>query len=169
MDAIVPTVSAALGDRAAIEAFLIHEAHLLDTRRFDDWRELFTEDGYYWVPLRAGQESPHTEASLFYDDRDRMETRFARLAHPRIHAQSPPHRTCHIVGNIAVESTDAAHQECHVRSSLIMVDYRAHVQRLFAGQVRHCLRRVGDADRIVFKRVDLINCDDAFELIAAPI
>jgi 3-phenylpropionate/cinnamic acid dioxygenase small subunit len=158
-----------LGDRADIEAFLIHEAMLLDDRRFAEWRDLFTEDGHYWVPLRPGQESPLSEASLFYDDRATMETRFARLAHPRIHAQSPPHRTCHLVGSIAVQEIDPARGECQVRSSLIMVDYRVNVQRVFAGHVRHCLRREAESYRIASKRVDLINCDDAFELIAAPL
>jgi hypothetical protein len=37
--------------------------------------------------------------------------------------------------------------------------------------VHHRLRATGDEGgyRIVWKRVDLINCDDSFELIAAPI
>ena len=161
--------AAALGDRHAIEDFLIREARLLDDRRFDEWRELFTDDGYYWVPLRPEQESPVGESSLFYDDKKIMETRFERLAHPRIHAQSPPHRTCHVVGSIAVEEIDAERGECLVRSSMIMADYRARTQRVFAGQVRHRLRRAGDDYRIVFKRVDLINCDDVFELIAVPL
>ena len=150
-----------------VEAFLIHEAALLDDRKFEEWRDLFTEEGYYWVPLRPDQESPDDEASLFYDTRDVMATRFERLRHPRIHAQTPPHRTCHLIGNVAVMERQGA--ECTVRSSLIMVDYRLRVQRVFAGKVQHRLRTAGESFRIVWKRVDLINCDDSFELIAAPI
>jgi benzoate/toluate 1,2-dioxygenase beta subunit len=159
--------AAATIDREAVEQFLFHEAALLDDRRFEDWRELFVEDGYYWVPLRPGQESPDEEASLFYDTRDVMATRFERLRHPRIHAQTPPHRTCHLIGNIAI--TETADDECTVRSSLFMADYRLRVQRVFAGKVQHRLRREGAGFRIVWKRVDLINCDDSFELIAVPI
>lgn len=160
--------AAALGDRHAIEDFVIREARLLDDRRFDEWRELFTDDGYYWVPLRPDQKSAIGESSLFYDDKKIMATRFERLAHPRIHAQSPPHRTCHVIGSIAVEEVDETNGECLVRSSMIFADYRTRTQRVFAGQVRHRLRRIGDDYRIVFKRVDLINCDDVFELIAVP-
>ena len=36
-------------DRAPIEQFLIHEALLLDGRRFRDWMGLFADDGTYWV------------------------------------------------------------------------------------------------------------------------
>lgn len=158
-----------LGDRQAIEEFLIREVRLLDDRQFDAWRDLFTDDGYYWVPLRADQESPVGQASLFYDDKKLMATRFERLAHPRIHSQSPPHRTCHVIGSVSIEEVDVKQRECLVRSSMMMADYRGHVQRMFAGQVRHRLRRESDDYRIVFKRVDLINCDDVFELIAVPL
>ena len=50
-----------------------------------------------------------------------------------------------------------------------MTDYRLRTQRMFSGRVRHLLRREGDSYKIVLKRVDLINCDDVFELIAVPL
>lgn len=157
-----------LGDRGAIEAFLIRESTLLDDRRFEDWRELFDEDGYYWVPLLPEHTDPGAQAALFYDDRRMMQTRIERLRNPHIHAQTPPHRTCHVIGNVAVTEVDAVRGECTVRSALVMSDYRLRAQRVFSGQVRHRLRLVEGAYRIVWKRVDLINCDDAHELIAIP-
>ena len=87
-------------DRAPFEEFLIHEATLLDARRFRDWMALFAEDGTYWVPAVPDQQSPFDQASLFYDDRDLMKTRVDRLEHPRIHVQTPPSRTAHLVGNV---------------------------------------------------------------------
>jgi benzoate/toluate 1,2-dioxygenase beta subunit len=128
-------------DRAPIEQFLIHEAGLLDSRRFRDWMGLFADDGTYWVPAVPDQESPFDQASLFYDDRDLMRTRVERLEHPRIHVQTPPSRTAHLVGNVLVEEADEAKGEYVVGSSF----------------------------RIVQKRVDLINCDSAFEAMAVPI
>lgn len=159
---------AALDDERAIERFLIGEVRLLDERRFEDWRELFAEDGRYWVPLKPDQKSPDGESSLFFDDRKIMATRFERLRHPNIHSQNPPHRTCRIVGNVAVERVDEAKGEIWVGSNMIMTDYRQRVSRVFSGRVHHHLRRDGDGFKIVLKRVDLINCDDVFELIAVP-
>jgi benzoate/toluate 1,2-dioxygenase beta subunit len=156
-------------DRAPIEQFLIHEARLLDARRFREWMELFAEDGIYWVPAVPNQESPFDQASLFYDDRDLMRTRVERLEHPRIHVQTPPSRTAHLVGNVLVEEADEAKGEYVVGSTVIMVEYRDDAQRVFAGQQRHWLRRDGASFRIVQKRVDLINCDSAFEAMAVPI
>ena len=50
-------------DRRVVQLFLIHEAQLLDERRFRDWMALFTEDGTYWVPAvpdrRARSTRPH--------------------------------------------------------------------------------------------------------------
>jgi hypothetical protein len=56
-----------------------------------------------------------------------------------------------------------------VGSTLIMVEYRDDAQRVFAGRQHHRLRRHGEDFRIVQKRVDLINCDSAFEAMALPI
>src|SRR6202140_324530 len=154
---------------APLEGFIIHETRLPHARRFRDWMELFADDGPYWVPAVPDQKSPFDQASLFYDDRELMKTRIERLEHPRIHVQTPPSRTAHLVGNVVVEETDQAKGEYVVGSTLIMAEYRDEAQRIFAGRQRHHLRRDGDTFRIVQKRVDLINCDSAFEAMAVPI
>jgi ethylbenzene dioxygenase subunit beta len=155
--------------RAEVEDFLFAEARLLDERRFRDWMALFAEDGTYWVPAVAGQTSPTNQVSLFYDDRDLMKTRVDRLEHPRIHIQTPPSRTAHVVGNVTIDKGNDATGEYSVSSTVIMVEYRDDNQRIFAGRQFHRLRRSGDDFLIVQKRVDLINCDSAFDAMAVPI
>src|SRR5580692_8185147 len=157
------------GSRAALEDFIIHEARLLDARKFRDWMALFADDGTYWVPAVPDQPNPFDQASLFYDDRDLMKTRIDRLEHPRIHVQTPPSRTAHLVGNVVVEEADAAKGEYLIGSTVIMVEYREDKQRLFAGRQQHRLRHEGAGLRIVQKRVDLINCDAALDAMAVPI
>jgi len=83
--------------------------------------------------------------------------------------QTPPSRTAHLIGNVVVEEADHAKGEYVVGSTLIMAEYRDDTQRVFAGRQRHHLRRDGETFRIVQKRVDLINCDGAFEAMAVPI
>jgi 3-phenylpropionate/cinnamic acid dioxygenase small subunit len=155
--------------REVAEQFLIYEARLLDERRFREWMALFTEDGTYWVPAVPGQDSPLNEASLFYDDRELMKTRIDRLEHPLIHVQTPPSRTVHLITNVTVEQPDAATGEFVVASNMLMVEYRLERQRIFAGRQRHCLRFDEAQWRIASKRVDLVNCDSAFEAMAVPI
>src|SRR3954454_16079463 len=165
-DSPARTMGVAGIDREPFELFLIHEAQLLDERRFRDWMALFAEDGTYWVPAVPNQESPFNQASLFYDDRELMKTRVDRLEHPRIHVQTPPSRTAHLVGNVIVEHADEPAGEYLVGSTFIMVEARDDQQRVFAGRQHHRLRRDGANFRIVQKRVDLINCDSAFEAMA---
>lgn len=143
--------------RAAVENFLFHEARLLDEGRFEDWVELFTADGEYWVPAVWQQPDPLDHLSLFYEDRNLLKVRINRLRHHGTTTMQPPSRTVHQVGNVAVR--DAA-GEIVVESNLICAEYRLDRQRLFAGLVRHELRPGGAAGfQIQRKRVDLINCD----------
>ena len=154
-------------DRDAAEAFLVNEARLLDERRFREWMELFTEDGIYWVPSTPDQKSPLEQASLFYDDRELMRTRIDRLEHPLIHVQTPPSRTVHLVTNVTVGAGEAG--EVAILSNVLMVEYRLERQRVFAGRQQHRMRFEDGSWRIAVKRVDLVNCDSAFEAIAVPI
>lgn len=156
-------------DRQEIELFLMYEARLLDERRFEEWMALFTEDGYYWVPARPGQDNPHDETSLFYDDRELMKVRVTRLGHPGMHSQNPPSRTCHLVTNVLVEEANAEAGELVASSTFIMVEYRLDDQRVFSGRYRHKLLRHDGGFRIAWKKADLINCDSAFTSLAVPI
>ena len=31
--------------------FVFHEARLIDQHRFEEWLDLFADDGHYWMPL----------------------------------------------------------------------------------------------------------------------
>jgi len=174
MDSLgLPSAPAAGGiadiDREQFEIFLIHEGRLLDDREFESWMDLFTEDGLYWVPSTPGQPDPYNQASLFFDDRQLMKTRIERLRHPRIHIQTPPSRTNHMVSNVIVEEADEKTGTYLVSSSMMMGEYRLDVQRFFMGRQFHRLVHDGDSFRIALKRINLINCDTAFEAMAVPI
>jgi len=153
-------------DREECEAFLVHEARLLDEARFDDWLALFTPDAQYWVPSEPNQASPHDTVSLMYDDRRLLETRVRRLASPRIYSQEPRSRTSRIVANVTIETNDRT--SCTVRSKFIMIEYRREQQRIFAGTALHRLVQSDGRIMIAWKRVDLVNCDAPLDGITIP-
>jgi benzoate/toluate 1,2-dioxygenase beta subunit len=146
-------VTIPIDDLRGVERFLIHEVQLLDERRFEEWRDLFAEDGIYWVPLEPDQASPEGRASLFYDDKRMMDIRFERLRHPNIHSQSPPHRTCHVIGK-SWSKVSTRSRECTVISNMIMTDYRMSTQRLFPPATPAALTA-----RATIACADLINRD----------
>jgi benzoate/toluate 1,2-dioxygenase beta subunit len=151
---------------AECEAFLVHEAELLDGGRFDDWLALFTDNAWYWVPIEPNQDSPLTTVSLMYDDRRLLETRIRRLTGSRMHAQEPRSRTSRIVANVTLREPRPA--SALVRSKFMMVEYRRGDQRLFAGTCLHELVRVNGSLRIASKRVDLVNCDAPMDGLMVP-
>ena len=95
--------SAAPLDAGTCEAFLVHEARLLDDGRFEEWLGLFTADAWYWVPSQPHQANPRDMVSLIYDDRRLLETRVRRLASPRIYSQEPRSRTTRIIANVTIQ------------------------------------------------------------------
>ncbi len=150
------------------EEFLFHEARCLDEGRFEDWLDLFTDDGWYWVPSQPDQENPQDTVSLIYDDRMLLETRVRRLSRPGAHTQSPPPRTSRIIGNVTVEEADATADAWLIASRFQMVEHRRDRQRVFAGACRHRLERHDGHFRIRWKRVDLVNCDGMMEGLTVP-
>lgn len=152
-----------------VEKFLINEAGLLDDRRFEDWTDLFEEDGYYWAPATIDQEDPASGVSLFFDDVPMMRTRFARLRHPRVHSQIPPSRTSHMISNVMAVAGNADGR-FRATARFQMLEYRpGHEQRKFGGRYEYDLVRGSDAGfRIAFKKAEIINCDDVHLPIAIP-
>lgn len=157
-------------DLGLIEQFLTHEAHLLDDRRFEDWIELFTKDGFYWAPASIDQRDLVNAVSLIYDDGNAMRTRIARLRHPEIHAQTPPSRTARIVANIFVEEISEDRKQFLVRSKFIFYEFRPNIpdalERTFGGTYYHRLIDIGQTFKIASKKVILANCEATFEPIA---
>ena len=145
------------------EQFLYYEARLLDTQRYEEWLELFTDDATYWVPLEQNQQDPFETSSIIHDDRTLLELRVRQARHPRAHARQPLARTVHHVGNVTVEEGNDA---IRVNSTLQLVEFRNERQRLYAALVQHRLRRAGESFRIAHKRVDLVNSEGELDGIA---
>jgi 3-phenylpropionate/cinnamic acid dioxygenase small subunit len=145
-----------------LEAFVLHEARLLDERLFADWLALFAEDGVYWAPTLPGQRSPEEALSLIYEPRALLALRVERLQRADVHVQTPPSRTVHHVS--AIEPSESL----EARSALIVAEWRAGETRWFAGRVLHRLRREAQGLRIVLKRVDLIDSEAPHRALALP-
>jgi benzoate/toluate 1,2-dioxygenase beta subunit len=150
-----------------VSDLLFEEARLLDERRFEAWLDLYTEDCVYWIPARWGQESRTDEVSLMNDDRMTLQTRIGRLMHPRAHGQLPPSRTVHVVTNIRLAGMiDGL---VRVQSACQFHEFRAPDRTSLVALVEHRLRVVGGAVRIAWKRIDLIDCDQAHRSLQVPI
>ena len=142
--------------------FVLAEARLLDELRFDDWLQLFAEDGHYWMPLAHGQTDTKLHASLMFEDKLLLKIRVERLRGARTYSQQPRSRCHHLLQQPTVESRDDAAGVYTTRTAFHYVETRVDEQTLYASWATHTLVHVDGALRIRLKRVDLVNCDAAF-------
>lgn len=147
--------------------FVVHEARLLDERRYEEWSALFSDDAIYWVPLVPGQPEGLDHTSHLYEDKLLRELRIERLKSPRAFSQQPPTRSLHLLQTPAVEPVDAVRAGEHlVRTVFQYTESQGDEMNTFVGVCWHRLVAVeGGALRISQKRVDLLNSDAALPAV----
>ena len=137
--------------------FVVREARLLDEKRFDEWYELFADDGHYWVPAVHGQKDPHLENSLAYEDRFLLKLRIERLKSPLAFSQQPPSRCHHLLQ--APEIENSKKDEFLIRTNFIYTETRGDESQRYAATAWHTLVSQNGSLKIKLKRVDILNCD----------
>lgn len=138
--------------------FVYDENRLLDTRRFDEWFELFADDGVYWVPTHPDQTDKDGEPSIALEGRLLLKLRISRLGHERAHSLHPQVRSMHVVQRPEIE--DPVEGLDAVSCNMVYFEYQGGSQVVLGARVRYLLREVQGNLRIVEKRVQLLNCDD---------
>ena len=150
---------------AELARFVKREARLIDEKRFDDWYELFAEDGHYWVPAAPGQSDPLLHNSLAYEDKLLLKLRVERLKSDRAFSLKPASRALHVLQEPEVEKRDDARGEYLTRTPFLYTETRGDGAQRYAATAWHTLiLREGDM-RIRLKRVDILNCDAALPSI----
>ncbi|MEJ8850426.1 aromatic-ring-hydroxylating dioxygenase subunit beta [Variovorax rhizosphaerae] len=153
-------------DENALCRFVADEANLLDERRFDEWLDLFADDGRYWVPLLGRmQADPHSHNSLAYEDKLLLRLRIERLKDPRAHSQHPPSHCQHVLQAARVERFDSDAGTATLRTPFLYIESRGEQQLMLAGSYRHTLVRTADGLRIRQKRVDLLGAERALPAV----
>ena len=145
-----------------VTRFIYKEARLLDERRFDEWYELFTEDGYYWVPLSPGQTDPLAHNSLAYEDKLLLKLRIERLRLPTAYSQKPQSRCLHVLQAPEVEKTETGYL---ARTPFIYTETRGEESQRYAATAWHTLVMLEGQLRMRLKRVDILNADCALPSI----
>src|SRR5579875_1980364 len=141
-------------DRELID-FVVREARLLDEQRFEEWLDLFTEDGYYWMPLEWGQTDPRLTTSLMYEDKLLLQVRVERLKGNRTYSQKPKSRCHHVLQVPQVDQRDEAANLYSTWTPMHYVETRFDEQMFLAAWAKHQLTVVEGQIKIKLKRVDL--------------
>src|SRR5262245_3751063 len=140
------------------------EARLLDAGRLEEWLKLFTEDGFYWIPM-VDESDPEIEPSILYDDRAQLAQRVHQILHQPHYSQRPSSRTVHAVSNVEVLQEEPAN-EAVVGCNVVVLEVRSGgpeqlglgMQRAIAARCEYRLRNQGTWF-IQLKKVLLIDRD----------
>ena len=146
-----------------IEQFLYRQSELLDTKRWQEWIDLFADDGVYWMPPDPSYTTWDGTPAIFAEDKNLMEVRMRRVLHPDAWSQRPVWETNHVVSNVIVDKE--GNGEVQVRSRFHMMELRRDDVRHFAGSYAHTLLKTGDGYRIKLQRVDMANAQAAYDYV----
>ena len=146
-----------------VEQFLYHQAELLDSKHWQDWIELFTPDGVYWMPPESSYKTWDGQPAIFAEDKNLMTVRMKRVLHPDAWSQRPLWETNHVVSNVVIEK--ATKSEVVVRSRFHMMELRRDDVRHFAGRYEHTLKKNGKGWAIKLQRVDMTNAQAAYDYV----
>lgn len=152
-------------DEAQVVRFVYDEARLIDDKRYDEWYDLFTDDGYYWMPLTRGQPDGESHTSLFYEDKLLLKVRIERLRSPRSFSQHQPSFCQHVLQAPQVERTDPVRGQWQTRTPFVYVESQLDTQIVLAGVTTMNLIESDGKLRIRLKKVELVNCDSALPSI----
>ena len=149
-----------------VEAFLFHEANLLDDRRYEDWLALLTDDVRYWVPMRRNVKFGELEREFtregqdinWFDEGKATLTQRVNQILTGVHwAEEPLSRISHLVTNVEiVEATPTAAEPEEVSLRCRFIIYRNRVETetdILVGRREDTLRRVDGGWQIAKRRV----------------
>ncbi len=131
-----------------VEKFFYDEAALLDAHRYQDWLDLFTEDAFYFMPLRRTRMQREMdkeftqpgEMAFFDDTKAQLASRVNKLLTGKSWSEDPPSRTRHLITNVRVVEDNGA--ELCVESNFHLYRTRLKSEETsWIGSRRDVLRR----------------------------
>ena len=164
-----PTQSSGLTNEVrtqhAVEQFLYRQSEFLDAKLWQQYIDVFADEGHYWMPAAPEQTTGEGVPSIFYEDKNLMRVRMKRVLHPDAWSQRPLWGTSHVVSNVVVESIDAENGDVTVRSRFHMLELRRDNTRHFAGSYLHHLTKTADGYLIRLQRVDMVNSQAPYDYV----
>jgi len=146
-----------------LEHLLYQEAELLDSRSFEQWLSLYTEDAVYWIPNLREDSNPAEDGIIIHEKKHELKARVARLQHPAAFTQEPPPRTRHLITNVRI--TETGDNEALVKSNFVVYAARGSRQTQLAGSCEHVLSQLDGQWRIRRKKMFLINNDQPIDTL----
>ena len=148
----------------AVEQFLYRQADLLDSKKWQEYIDLFAADGVYWVPADPSHKTWDGMPAIFAEDKNLMTVRMKRVLHPDAWSQRPLWETNHVVSNVFIKKTNK-NGDVEATSRFHMMELRRDDVRHFAGMYTHHLKKTRTGYRIKLQRVDMTNAQASYDYV----
>lgn len=124
--------------REQVEEFFYREADLLDQWRLDEWLQLFTEDGWYYVPSTdTPAADPRTTLFLIADDMARLRSRVNQLLGRTAWAENPRSRTRRLISNVQIQTIEG--ETIHATANFAVYRLRHELMDTYVGRYEYKL------------------------------
>lgn len=152
-----------------VERFLVHEANLIDNRRYHEWLDLLADDIVYFMPMRRnvafGEHDSHENTrqgegiSWFDEDKWTLGKRVEQILTGTHYAEEPLSRVTHMISNVSLldirpDAENAA--EVTVGSCFLVYQNRVEYEtNTFVGRRTDVLRWAGEDWKIARREIVL--------------
>ncbi|MCD7098782.1 aromatic-ring-hydroxylating dioxygenase subunit beta [Stenotrophomonas sp. MMGLT7] len=143
--------------------FIWTEADLLDHRDYPAWLALWSEGGYYVIPIDPDETDFENTLNIAYDDAQMRRMRTERLSGGFTISATPVARTARTVSRLRVLRSAPGMLE--LRAAQVLVEQRLQLQRIYAAEVEYRLLAHGDGLRLDRKVVRLLESTDALHAL----
>jgi len=152
------------------EQFLFAEVRLLDQRHYQQWRDLFGDDGVYWVPVNDTGADPQINCSVIYASGQQLDDRLERAGSSYFWADQPAIKSVHTVSNISVQANGGG---ITLMANQVIYLYRENDQRrdvaleILPATSEYRLEKGTTGWHIKLKKLNFLQADGYLPLLPA--
>ncbi|MGP6174145.1 aromatic-ring-hydroxylating dioxygenase subunit beta [Corynebacterium sp. A21] len=135
------------------------EAALLDAKDYPAWEELFTEAGFYVIPIDPDTTDFASSLNMVYDDKRMRNLRVGRMMQGYAPSAVAAARTVRVVSRFTVE--EVSDTQVVLRSAQILSAFKRNAFQTIGAELTHTIVLDEAGDKIAEKVARLINSEDA--------
>lgn len=138
------------------EAFIWAEADLLDRKEYDAWLALWSDEGFYTLPIGDGEDFDNM-LNLCHDDAKMRRDRITRFQQGFSISSAPPAQTVRTVSRFVIDKVEA--DDITVRCAEHLIEDKFGRQRIWAANLTYTLIVTPSGFKIRHKVARLLNSD----------
>lgn len=147
-----------------VAEFISFENDLLDQKDYRAWLDLWTDDGYYIVPIDIDADEFSDKLNFAYDDAEMRDLRVRRLLNGESVSSVAMKKAIRNVGRFRILDDDGS--TVNARAALLLNEVRHDQVITYAADVSYRLKRVDGEFRIDQKIVRLLNAESHLRTVA---